>query len=295
MALKRKFFRQHFIVSSYITAFTNRVIAREDDVFNRELFENAVSMSRTDLKDIPIKDTFLYKNFENLLTKEKYQFITDWGLQLKSVLELIGNIPINEKILEELKWLHDKYDYTYHHSIASTALAARLAMDYFLDEKIATEVAEASLFKDIGLGHIPEEVVNKSGRLNKKEQLVIQEHPMYSALLLAHYLGRYKCLAVEAAANHHEDMTGTGYPRGVVVNKIEIHMVKFADTFDALISARPFRNFFNLDDAFMISEAEIKLGNLDESLLPLIRSYHINFKSFFENANRKKAEAKIIT
>jgi HD-GYP domain-containing protein (c-di-GMP phosphodiesterase class II) len=108
---------------------------------------------------------------------------------------------------------------------------------------------------------------------------------MYSALLLAHYYNDYKLLPVECALNHHEDMLGTGYPRGVIVDRIEIQIVKFADTFDALIAARPFRNYFSLDDAFLISEAEIKLGNLDASLLPLVRSYHLNFKTIFQDGN----------
>jgi HD-GYP domain-containing protein (c-di-GMP phosphodiesterase class II) len=288
MALKRKFFKTNHVLSSFITAFTNRVIAREGDIFNKKLLDRAAKLAVKDLKRIQIKDTFLYPNFVSLLEKEKYQFITDFGVISENILNLLGHIELNEKILDELAWMRDNYIYNYHHTIASSALSTRLALDYFMDEDVAMEVAESSLVKDIGFGHIAKDVVNKTGRLSKREQLLLQEHPMYSALLIAHYYGEYKILPVEIALNHHEDKLGQGYPRGVIAGRIELHIVKFADTFDALITARPFRSYFDLEDAFMISEAEIKLGNLDASLLPLIRSYHINFKTFF-NKDEKMA------
>ena len=280
MALKRSFFRTHHILSMYLTSFANRVIAREDEQFNIELLKRAAAIGYKNIEPVPIKDTFIGKHFENLLSKEKYQFVTENGALTDHILDMVSNIKLNFLIIEELEWMHQNYDYTYHHTIASTAIAMRMALDYFLNEDIAMEVGECALVKDIGLGHIPNDVVNKSGRLTKKEQLIIQEHPMYSALLLSHYYGDYMLLPVECALNHHEDMLGSGYPRGIILDRIEVQIVKFADTFDALITARPFRNFFTLDDAFLISEAEIKLGSLDASLLPLVRSYH-NFQMIF--------------
>ncbi len=285
MALKKKLFRRHHVLSSFLTAFTNRVLAREDDEFNKQLLEKAATMNNEKFKRIALKETIIYKHFENLISKSKYQFIIDFGHFYKKMIDMFGYIMLNEMLIEELLWLNENYAYTYHHTLASTAIAMRLAFDYFMDEDVAMTVGECSLVKDIGLGHVPPEIVNKTGKLTKNEQLLIQEHPIYSALLLAHYYKNYLMLPVECALNHHEDKLGKGYPRGIGLERIEVHIVKFADTFDALITARPFRNYFKLDDAFMISEAEIKLGNLDESLLPLIRSYHINFQSMFHKQN----------
>ncbi len=266
----------------FITSFNNRVVAREGEYFTEEIMGRSARMGRKfEKKMVKIEDTQAIKDLEKLLTRGKnYQFITENLRYLKDIVYFVGQIEVPEKIILELNMLKEKYSYNYHHIMGVTALTARIARDFFLDDDKVMEAAEAALLYDIGIGHIPQEIIQKVGRLTDKERSVISYHPLFSALLIAHYYQDDKYHLIEPILNHHENLDGSGYPRRVKNDNVLSHIIKLSDTFDALISARPFRKFYTLKEAFKICEDEINAGKISPEILPIIYSYYVFIDQF---------------
>jgi|GEM_PF-3428235 len=262
----------------FVNTWNNRIIAREGDYFSKDLLENAVIAGKKfDVKIVEVKDSFFMKDFHKLMTKEveKYGFVTENLKFLKDLEILIAKIKLPERIIEELAWIKDNYDYNYHHITAVVGLAARIAKDFFINDDDVLKTIEAGLTYDIGIGRVSKNIINKLGFLNKEERHIVNYHPIYSSLLIAHYYKTYESYLIDVALNHHESLDGTGYPRGIKVNDIITHIIKLSDLFDALISARPFRKFYSVKEAFEICEKLIKDGKIIPEILPIIYSYYL--------------------
>ena len=94
---------------------------------------------------------------------------------------------------------------------------------------------------DIGKVGIPDNILEKRGRLTETEYDVVKIHPGIGATLIQeHPLGD---LALAAVHQHHERMDGRGYPDQLAGDRISIvaRIVSIADAFDALTSTRPYR------------------------------------------------------
>lgn len=276
----KKFFSKNktFQIPVFLNTWNNRVIAREGAYFTPELIKESAHMGKKfPLKKTLVKDTFVLQDFETLLKKDmkKYGFITENLKYLEDLKEYLGKVSLPEPVISELEWLKKNYPYNYHHIIAVTALTIRFARDFFIDEKLIIESAEAALLYDMGIGHISPNIINKSGLLSHQERLITNYHPIYSALLIAHYYQDENYPLLEPVLNHHENSDGTGFPRKIQNDSALSQIIKIADTFDALISARPFRKFVSPLEAFKICEQQIQVGKINLDILPILYSYYL--------------------
>jgi HD-GYP domain-containing protein (c-di-GMP phosphodiesterase class II) len=273
----KKIFSHSLKLPVFLNTWNNRVIARKGMVFNRDLMEKAARMGKKfPMNKTPMENTFFIQDFQKLLQKDmkKYGFISENLKFLDDLTEYVAQVQIPEQIVSELEWIKKRFTYNYHHIVAVTALSTRIARDFFLEEEDILKTAEAAILYDIGVGHIPLNIIQKLGRLNEDERNIIHYHPVYSALLIAHYYQDPDCPLLDPILNHHENMDGSGYPRGVKNKNILSHIIKLSDTFDALISARPFRKYYTTRDAFKICEDLIKEEKITPEILPIIYSYY---------------------
>ena len=131
--------------------------------------------------------------------------------------------------------------YTYGHSSRVAGLSLLLGEKLGLSAEELKELEMACFLHDVGKIRIPDEVLNKQGALNEQEAQLIRCHPNYGAeiLGLADSLHRY----IPAVLQHHEYFDGSGYPAGLKGDQIHLHaqIVALADSFDAMISSRPYR------------------------------------------------------
>lgn len=133
--------------------------------------------------------------------------------------------------------INRKDNVTARHSLSvmeiSVALSERLgARELSLDELVA-----ASMFHDVGKCLTPDAILGKAGRLTPEEYRVIRRHPCDSAAILRPRFGD----AVAAIAfSHHERLDGSGYPNGIRQIPYGARLVAVADSFDAMISPRPY-------------------------------------------------------
>jgi HD-GYP domain-containing protein (c-di-GMP phosphodiesterase class II) len=100
----------------------------------------------------------------------------------------------------------------------------------------------ASLLHDIGKMFIPQEILNKKGKLTDEEYEIVKTHSFkgYQILKENAEFSYYSSIGV---LHHHEKYNGTGYPFELKGNKISIlgRIIAIADVYDALISDRPYR------------------------------------------------------
>ncbi|WP_370675614.1 HD domain-containing phosphohydrolase [Pleomorphomonas sp. PLEO] len=110
----------------------------------------------------------------------------------------------------------------------------------------------AAPLHDIGKIGIRDAVLNKPGRLTPEEMAEIREHVDYGVRLLDNGTSELIRVAVAIIGGHHEKWDGSGYPRGVsgTAIPIEARITAIADVFDALTSARPYKEAWPLQRAF---------------------------------------------
>jgi putative nucleotidyltransferase with HDIG domain len=107
-------------------------------------------------------------------------------------------------------------------------------------EKLA-ELRNGCILHDIGKIGVPDAVLNKPGKLTEDERKIMQLHPEMGARILRGIPFLKK--VIPYVLSHHERYDGGGYPYGLAGEEIPIEgrLLAAADTFDAIMSDRPYR------------------------------------------------------
>ena len=142
--------------------------------------------------------------------------------------------------------------YTNGHSSRVAKYTAMLARELGCDEDTTEKYYRIALLHDIGKVGVPQEVLNKAGKLTDEEFDIIKSHTTqgYETLKQITIMPE---LAVGAQA-HHERPDGRGYPNHLKGNEIPrvAQIIAVADCFDAMYSNRPYRNRMNFDKVVSI-------------------------------------------
>jgi len=147
----------------------------------------------------------------------------------------------------------DKYTIGHTERVANYCLAIAYALKKREKiegwEKFLENLKIAALFHDIGKIGIPESILNKEVALNEEEKKIIQSHPLIGANILNH-IEEFR-QALEGVKYHHEKHDGSGYPYHLKGRKIPLiaSIIALADTFDAMITDRPYRKGMPQDKA----------------------------------------------
>ncbi len=112
--------------------------------------------------------------------------------------------------------------------------AALIAVDYF-------QLEAAVYFHDIGMGFVPDHIINKQGKLSLEELSELRAHPDISSGILHRMMGWDP--AVEMISHHHERYDGKGYPAKLAGDKISHggRILSICDAFYAMTHQRPDR------------------------------------------------------
>ena len=134
-------------------------------------------------------------------------------------------------------------EYTYMHSVAVSALMAQLAKTLGLDEAAQHQAATAGLLHDIGKVGVPNEILNKPGRLTEDEFKAVRNHPRNGYELLARG-GEFDEVALDVCLHHHERIDGRGYPDRLKGDEITLFakMGAICDIYDAISSNRSYKS-----------------------------------------------------
>lgn len=172
-----------------------------------------------------------------------------------------------------------KDHYTFNHSKRVAYYAMKLAYAYGMAEDFVRIIKEAALLHDIGKIGISEQILNKPGKLNEEEFEVIKSHVENSIGIIKHLPSLD--YVIPAVIGHHERYDGKGYPRRIAKEDIPIsaRMLCIADSFDAMISQRAYKEAVPVEEA--LRRLEVDAGRqFDPVLVPifvhLIRNGLIN-------------------
>ncbi|OWF65939.1 hypothetical protein B6A14_09285 [Polynucleobacter hirudinilacicola] len=124
------------------------------------------------------------------------------------------------------------------------------------DEHIEKLVKVAPLH-DLGKVGIPDHILKKTGRLTDEEKSLIYSHALIGENILAAAQSEdlevdLISTAMRVAGAHHEKWDGSGYPRKLHGDNIpiEARIMSVADVFDALVSTRPYKKAWSIEEAY---------------------------------------------
>ncbi len=189
------------------------------------------------------------------------------GLQ-DLVEDMNRSLARNPHALLSVARIKHKDEYTYLHSVAVAALMVGLARAAGLDEAAVRDAGMAGLLHDLGKAMMPEEVLNKPGRLTDQEFDVMRQHPLEGYKLLQAWQDVPEPV-LDVCLHHHEKMDGSGYPERLPAEQISMmaRMGAICDVYDAITSNRPYKAGW--DPSESLSRMASWQGHFDPKLFQL--------------------------
>ncbi len=125
----------------------------------------------------------------------------------------------------------------------------------------------AGMIHDIGKVAVPENILNKPGKLDTHEFDVIKTHTVIGENICKPLNCLSDCL--DPIRHHHEKLNGSGYPDGLKGSEIslEARIIAVADIFDALYTKRPYRDRLPLAKVEELMNSEADNGCLDKDIV----------------------------
>lgn len=146
-------------------------------------------------------------------------------------------------ILSQMRMLNQKDDYTFNHSLAVSVLSISLGKWNNYSKEQIFDLAITGLFHDIGKLRIPDEIINKAGKLTEEEFEIVKEHSRYGYDMLLE-TGKFNDDILLGILQHHEKINGQGYPQKLKGEEIHEYakIVSICDVYHALISKRSYKD-----------------------------------------------------
>jgi two-component system response regulator RpfG len=225
-------------------------------VDDRQIRYNALEAGATDFLIKPLDEHETRARCANLLELRRHKIVlSDQARVLqyqvdKSVAE------IHERELETLSKLAKAGEFrdktTGNHLSRMAKYSGLIAQHLGLGAETVHVIEVAAPMHDIGKIGIPDSVLIKRGPLSPAEQEIMRTHPRIGYDILKGSPSKYLSMGSIIALGHHEKYDGTGYPNGLHGDDIPIvaRVVAVADVFDALVSERPYKHAWPIEEGF---------------------------------------------
>jgi len=179
--------------------------------------------------------------------------------------EISQSIARNSNAMLTVTRMKSKDDYTYLHSVAVCALMIALGKQINYQGDFHS-LGMAGLLHDVGKMAIPDEILNKPGKLTDEEFKIIQDHPRSGWEILKNS-DDVDEIALDVCLHHHERVDGNGYPDKLSSDKLSLvsRMAAVCDVYDAITSNRCYKEGWEPADALK-KMAEWKDGHFDEQI-----------------------------
>ncbi|WP_439827306.1 HD-GYP domain-containing protein [Aeromonas enteropelogenes] len=143
--------------------------------------------------------------------------------------------------------------YLMEHSMNVAILLANFGRYLGLERSVLKELTLGGLLHDVGKIMTPDEVLHKPGKLTDEEFAIMRQHVVHSYGILKNTKG-ITATMLEVAANHHERLDGSGYPRKLKGDQLSLHtrMSCIVDVYDAITADRVYKTGMQPTQAFRI-------------------------------------------
>jgi putative nucleotidyltransferase with HDIG domain len=185
------------------------------------------------------------------IRKRAYRLVRDamYDVRMGRAVELDRVEPVVQDITESilrnpgallgLLRIKNKDDYTFLHSVTVCTLMVAFCRSLGMAADIVHQAGLGGLLHDVGKALVPDEVLNKPGKLTEEEFAIIKRHPIdgHDILLKSGMVG---AIPLDITLHHHERMDGSGYTKQLPGESISMltQMVTLVDVYDALTSDR---------------------------------------------------------
>lgn len=192
------------------------------------------------------------------------------ALEIEGVESLVEEInqsmERNPNALLALIRLKNVNEYTYMHSVAVCMLMVALGRQLGLGAAQIKQAGTTGLLHDIGKMMIPNEVLNKPGKLTDEEFAVMRSHPERGWEILKSCYQAHET-ALDVYLHHHERVDGKGYPKKLSGEALTLfaRMGAVCDIYDAISSDRCYKTAW-LPAESIRKMASWKDGHFDETV-----------------------------
>lgn len=218
-------------------------------------------------------DPVLVDEFRNLLTDETAADLSDKRIW-QSLQQAVPGQKIAlsyDKFLEISSVFAHIIDYkspfTMNHSKGIAEKTRKMAEYYEFDEKTRQEIYIAAYLHDIGKLAVPDEYLEKPGKLTGEEFAVVKKHAFLTHDILS-VVDSFQNIS-RWASSHHERLDGSGYFRGCTADKQDFcsRLLACIDVYQALVEDRPYRAGMQRDSAIAILQSQAQGGKLDGEIV----------------------------
>jgi putative two-component system response regulator len=160
-----------------------------------------------------------------------------------------------------------KSPFTHGHSERVMQYAMSLARAMRVSERDCELLLKGALLHDIGKISIPDNILNKPGKLTTEEYEIVKTHAAQGAHIVEPLHSVRD--AVPLIRSHHERQDGRGYPDGLKAAEIPllVRILSVADVYDSLSSDRPYRGRIPHERCLQMLREDALSGGLDLDLV----------------------------
>ena len=154
-----------------------------------------------------------------------------------------------QAVLSQASAIEAKNEYTHGHCRRVFGYAKAIAEQLGLTERELETLEYSCYVHDIGKIGLPDDILDKPGRLTADEYETVKEHSARGQAILAPITGFGEVASL--VRWHHERLDGSGYPDGLTGDQIPLlaRIIAVADTLDAMVSDRPYRSGMAMESA----------------------------------------------
>uniref|UniRef100_A0A7C5V6C4 HD domain-containing protein n=1 Tax=Caldicellulosiruptor owensensis TaxID=55205 RepID=A0A7C5V6C4_9FIRM len=242
-----------------IDEITNWVLKKKGVLFNPIIVEAFLELTQKDRFWLDLYNPHLRQIVMALSPEDEVYFDIEQMLKFSEAISLL---------------IDNKSPFTHVHSQQLSQTVYTIAKIMGLNSEMANKLKIAGYLHDIGKMVVPNEILNKEGKLTKEEFYIIKSHPYYTKLILSQ-IPAFKDDIANWAGNHHERIDRSGYPEKLGKDELSLldRIVGICDVYQALIEDRPYRRGLPQSTALTIISDMVKSGLfLKEEFLLLKRA-----------------------
>jgi len=201
-------------------------------------FSYGISVFPDDAKDVQELVTIADSNLYQSKTQGGNQITARGSSVTDNTLVHVKGFDLFRAMVQAID---NKDGYTKRHSEEVTEYSLEIAKALDLSEETLQTIQLAGILHDVGKIGVPDHILRKPGHLTDEEFHVMQQHPVFGALIVGAMPGMEE--VVHGVRHHHERYDGCGYPDRLAGTNIPLigRIMAVADAFSAMTTTRPYR------------------------------------------------------